>query len=159
MDQFDFKPLSDREHEKILEYIKLRIDEADPEKLRQAVFSIGWIEEGDELAEPLMLLVTEGKPEIAHIALEGLSQLESKYCEKPIARHIVDLFKRGDLAFREVRSECIRVLGKVGTRRSVSFLAEIIRNSSLATEEDKEAAVEALVSLAERRVRGISGVL
>jgi HEAT repeat protein len=159
MDSLNFKPLDKRERKEILEYIRSRIDEADPEKLRRAMLSMGWVEGVDELIEPLVILVTEGRPEVALAALSGLSQLESKYSEKPVARHIVNLFKRRDPAYSEVLLECIRVLGKVGTRRSVNFLAEIIRNPAPASEKDKEAAVEALISLAERRVRGVTETL
>ncbi|MEA1996582.1 MAG: HEAT repeat domain-containing protein [Gemmatimonadota bacterium] len=160
MDNFDFKPLGSGERKEIIEYIRSRIDDADPDSLRKAMLSMGWASEGaGELVEPLMLLLTEGRPEIALIALDGLAQLESKYCEKPLARHIVNLFKQADPACSEVRSECIRVLGKVGSKHCVSLLAELIRNPATASEEDKEAAVEALVSLAERKVRGITETL
>ena len=159
MDPLEFKPIGPGEQKKILEYIKSRIDEADPRKLREAILSMGWVEEAEELAEPLMMLVTDGSPEIALAALEGLSQLGIRESEKPLARHIVDLFKKGDPAFSRVRAECIRVLGKVGTKHCVGFLAEIVQRPKPVTGQDKEAAVEALVSLAERRIPGINDIL
>jgi len=159
MDPFDFKPLDEDGQEEILEYIKSRIDEADPDELRRAMLSMGWVEGREELVQPLLLLVREGKPKLALAALEGLSQLGVPDCEKPLARYIVDLFKKESPSRREVRYECIRVLGKVGTKHCVGFLAELIRNPAPATPEDKEAAVEALVSLAENRVPGIAKIL
>ncbi|OGG01242.1 MAG: hypothetical protein A3F83_15070 [Candidatus Glassbacteria bacterium RIFCSPLOWO2_12_FULL_58_11] len=159
MDPLEFKPLDNGSREAILEYIRSRIDEADPVKLRQAMLSLGWVEDREELAGPLMVLVTGGKPDVALAALDGLSLLGIRDCEKPLARHIVNLFKANESAYGAVRCECIRVLGKVGTRRCVPFLAELVRSAAPATDSDKEAAVEALVSLAERRARGISELL
>ena len=159
MDPLKFKPLDNGSREAILDYIQSRIDEADPVELRKALLSMGWVEDREELAGPLMVLVTGGRPDVALAALDGLSQLGIRDCEKPLARHIVNLFKADEPAYGAVRSECIRVLGKVGTRRCVPFLAELVRNPAPAAEPDREAAVEALVSLAERRVRGISELL
>jgi len=159
MDPLEFKPIEPEVRKKILDYIKSRIDEADPVKLREAVLSMGWVEDAEELAEPLMVLVTEGKPEVALAALEGLVQLGIRESEKPLASHIVELFKKNDPAYSQVREECIRVMGKVGTKHCVGFLAAIMQRPKPVTARDKEAAVEALVSLAERRVQGISGLL
>ena len=159
MDPLEFKPIGPEERKKILDYIKSRIDEADPGKLREAILSMGWVEDAEELAGPLMVLVTEGKPEIALAALEGLAQLGIRESEKPLASHIVELFKKDNPAYRQVRAECIRVMGKVGTKHCVGFLATIVQRPKPVTAQDKEAAVEALVSLAERRVRGISDLL
>ena len=50
------------------------------------------------------------------------------------------------------RAECIRVLGKVGAGNSVTFMSELIVNPAI-PEPDKEAAVEALVSLAEGQLQ------
>ena len=159
MDPLEFKPMGPEQRKKILDYIKSRIDEADPGKLREAILSMGWVEDAEELAGPLMVLVTEGKPEVALAALEGLAQLGIRESEKPLAGHIVELFKKDDPAYRQVRSECIRVMGKVGTKHCVGFLATIVQRPKPVTASDKEAAVEALVSLAERRVQGISDLL
>ncbi|MFH1068309.1 MAG: HEAT repeat domain-containing protein [Candidatus Glassbacteria bacterium] len=159
MDPLDFKPLGKEARDEILEYIRSRIDEADPERLRQAVQSLGWIESASELAGPLLLLVREGRPAVALAALEGLAQIGARESEKPLARFILDLFKRNAAGYEEVRAEGIRTLGKIGTRRCMGFLAEIIRVPAPATDLDREAAVEALVSLAERRVRGIAELL
>ena len=159
MDPLEFKPIGPKERKEILDYIKSRIDDADPRKLREAILSMGWVEDAEELAGPLMVLVTEGKPEVALAALEGLVQLGIRASEKPLGRHIVDLFKRGDPAYSRVRTECIRVMGKVGTKHCVGFLTEIMKKSKPVTPEDKEAVVEALVSMAERRVHGISDIL
>ena len=159
MNPLEFKPIGHKARKEIIDYIKSRIDEADPRKLREALLSMGWVEDVEELAGPLMVLVTEGKPEVALAALEGLAQLGIRASEKPLARHIVDLFKRGDPAYSRVRAECIRVMGKVGTKHCVGFMAEIVKKPKPVTPEDKEAAVEALVSMAERRVHGISNIL
>lgn len=159
MDPLEFKPIGPKERKEILDYIKSRIDDADPRKLREAILSMGWVEDAEELAGPLMVLVTEGKPEVALAALEGLAQLGIRASEKPLGRHIVGLFKRGDPAYSRVRAECIRVMGKVGTKHCVGFLTEIMKKSKPVTPEDKEAVVEALVSMAERRVHGISDIL
>ena len=159
MEPLDFKPIGPEGRKEILDYIRSRIDEADPGKLREAILSMGWVEDAEELAGPLMILVGEGKPEVALVALEGLAQLGIRESEKPLARNIVNLFKKDDPAFSRVRAECIRVLGKVGTKHCVGFLAAIVQRPEPVTAEDKEAAVEALVSLAERRVKGISGLL
>lgn len=159
MDSLEFKPIEPEARKKILGYIKSRIDEADPGKLREAILSMGWVEDAEELAEPLMELITEGKPEIALAALEGLAQLGIRESEKPLARQIINLFKKEDPAYSKVRAECIRVLGKVGTKHCVGFLAAIVQRPEPVTPGDKEAAVEALVSLAERRIQGISDIL
>ncbi|HLA41528.1 MAG TPA: hypothetical protein VJ417_16115 [Candidatus Glassbacteria bacterium] len=159
MDPLDFKPLGQQAEDEILEYIRSRIDEADPDKLHQAVMSLGWIENAAELAGPLMVLVQDGRPAVALAALEGLAHIGAREAEKPLARFVLNLFKRNAAAYEQVRTEGIRVLGKVGSRRCVEFLAEIIRVPAPATDRDKEAAVEALVSLAERRVRGIGELL
>ena len=71
MDSLNFKPLDKRERKEILEYIRSRIDKADPEKLRRAMLSMGWVEGVDELIEPLVILVTEGRPEVALAATQG----------------------------------------------------------------------------------------
>lgn len=151
MDSTDFKPLSEKNRAKILEIIKSRLDEVDATRLRQAMLSMDWLEGTKELVEPLMQLVTNGSPDVALAALEGLSRLRVKESENPLARHIVNLFKNTKPERAELRAECIRVLGKVGTSRSVDFLTELAINPA-ATETDAEAAVEALVSLAENRV-------
>jgi len=151
MDSMDFKPLSEKNRAKILEIIKSRLDEVDPIRLRQAMLSMDWLEGTEELVEPLMQLVTNGSPDVALAALEGLSRLKVKESEHPLARHIVTLFKNTEPERAELRAECIRVLGKVGTSRSVDFLTELAINPR-ATEADAEAAVEALVSLAENQV-------
>jgi hypothetical protein len=151
MDSMDFKPLSENKRAEILEIIKSRLDEVDPTRLRQAMLSMDWLEGTKELVKPLMQLVTNGSPDVALAALEGLSRLRVKESEHPLARHIVNLLKNPRPERAELRAECIRVLGKVGTSRSVDFLTELVINPA-ATEADAEAAVEALVSLAENRV-------
>ena len=154
MDSMDFKSLSKKERTELLKIMKSRLKEVDADRLRRAMLSMGWLEGTKELVEPLMLLVTDGSPDAALAALEGLSRQRVKESEQPLARHIVNLLKSSEPEREEVRTECIRVLGKVGTGSSVDFMAELVVNPA-ATDKDAEAAVEALVSLAEGRVKAV----
>jgi len=158
MDSMSFKPLSKKKRVELLKIIKKRIHEADADGLRRAMLSVSWLKGAKELVEPLMQLITDGAPEVALAALEGLSELGASESEHLLARHIVELFKKPGPERAQVRAECIRVLGKVGTGTSVDFLAELIVNP-VVTETDAEAAVEALVSLAESRLEAVSGKL
>ncbi len=154
MDSMDFKSLSKKERTKLLKNMKSRLKEVDAERLRRAMLSMGWLEGTKELIEPLMQLVTDGSQDVALAALEGLSRLRVKESEHPLARHIVSLLKSSEQECEEVRHECIRVLGKVGTESSVDFMAELVVNPAT-TDNDAEAAVEAMVSLAEGRVKAV----
>ncbi|MBN2288211.1 MAG: HEAT repeat domain-containing protein [Candidatus Glassbacteria bacterium] len=158
MDSMDFRPLSEEKTAEILRIIKLRLDQADAEGLRRAMLSVGWLEGASELVEPLMELVTGGTPELALAALEGLSRLRVKEAEQPLAGHIVKLFRNPGPGQEGIRTECIHVLGKVGGESSVGFMAELVVNPA-ATEREREAAVEALVSLAEGSLEPVYGKL
>jgi HEAT repeat protein len=154
MDSLDFKPLPEKKKEEILKIIKSRINEADADGLKKAMLSMDWLEGHKELVEPLMQLVKEGSPDVAMAALEGLARLNVPECETPLAEYVVALFKNPVPERMELRAECIRVLGKVGTGNSVTLMAELIENPAV-PEPDKEAAVEALVSLAEGRLKTV----
>ena len=154
MDSMDFKSLSKKERTELLKIMKSHLKEVDADRLRRAMLSMGWLEGTKELVDPLMQLVADGSPDVALAALEGLSRLRVKESEQPLARHIVNLLKSSEPECEEVRTECIRVLGKVGTGSSVDFMAELVVNPA-ATDKDAEAAVEALVSLAEGRVKAV----
>ncbi|MEA2063130.1 MAG: HEAT repeat domain-containing protein [Gemmatimonadota bacterium] len=142
----DFKTLSKKKKAEVLEIIKSHLKQADADGLRRAMLSAGWLEGAGELVDPLMQLVCNGTGEVALAALEGLSSVRAAGSEQPIASYIMSQFKDPVPGREEVRAECIRVLGKVGTGRSVDFLAEVVVNPA-ATGQDREAAVEALVSL------------
>ncbi len=160
MDPLEFKARSKEEQQAILEYIRSRIGEADPEALRKALLSVEWVgQEAGRLVEPLLLLLREGRPELVLVALEGLARLEASQSEEPLARWILERYKADDPAFREARREAIRNLGQVGAHASVVFLFELARNPVPASLEDKEAAVEALVGLADRGVLGVESRL
>lgn len=152
MDPMEFKPLEPGKRKLILDSIRERIHEADPEGLARVLPSFEWVDkkEAGALAEPLLLMVGEGGPELALVALDGLARLEAPEAEKPLGRLIVEQFKAGDSASAEVRRESIRTLGKLGTVACADFLVEIISSAGPADAHDREAAVEALTSLALR---------
>jgi HEAT repeat protein len=159
MEPLEFKPISDEDRRRILEHIKSNLKGTDSRKLRRVLLSTDWVARSAELAEPLLALVREGGPKIALAALEGLARLGSEKCEGPLAAHIRALFVRNKPSGAALRAECIRVLGRVGTKESVPFLAGLIRDPGPASEEEREAAVEALVTLAQKPVKGVAAVL
>ncbi|MFC1544742.1 HEAT repeat domain-containing protein [Gemmatimonadota bacterium] len=155
MDSFDFKPLEQDKQEEIVERLRSQIEGEDLEAVKRAVIGLGWLEGGDEFVEPLLKLATGGSPELAAAALEGLGRIGSPASEQPLARLVLELFHRDEARYAEVRAEAIRVLGKVGGKGSTRFLAELIRKQAPASPLDREAAVEALVSLADNGVAGM----
>lgn len=155
MEQFDFKPLEQDKQDEIVERLRKQLEGADLDAVRRAVLGLGWLENGMEFVDPLLKLAAGDNPELAEIALEGLARIGSPASEQPLARLVLELFRNNDKRFHGVRAEVIRTLGKVGGKGSPLFLAELIRNPAPGNALDKEAAVEALVSLADRGVQGI----
>jgi HEAT repeat protein len=159
MEPFDFKPLEQDKQDEIIERLRKQLEGEDIEAVRRAVLGLGWIDGGVEFVEPLLKLAAGDNTELAQVALEGLGRIGSPAAEQPIARLVLELYKRNEEKFSGVRAEAIRVLGKVGAQDSPRFLAELVRNPAPGTPSDREAAVEALVSLADRGVKGIAELI
>ena len=159
LEPFDFKPMEKEKQVEIAGRILEQLESGDPEAVRRAVLGLGWLDSGEELLEPLLKLAAGDNPEIAATALDGIAGTGSGKAEEPLARLVLELFRRDDQSFRPVRAGAIRSLGKVGGGESSKFLAELINKPAPATLADKEAAVEALVSLADRGVDGVTKLL
>lgn len=160
MDPLDFKPMESESRRQILEFIRSRLKEADPRKLRRALLSLDWVERPGTLAAPLMELVRGGDEDLSLVALEGLSRLESIEAERELSGFLRELFEDESPGRESLREECVRVLGKVGSDGSIEMLAGVIRGRFPAsTREDCLAAVEGLVSLGVRGRAGAAPVL
>jgi len=159
MEPFDFKPLEQDKQDEIVERIEAQLAGSDPESVRRAVLGLGWLESGEDFVEPLLKLAGSNMAELAQISLEGLARIGSARAEEPLARLVLDQFRNPKPGHMEVRAEAIRCLGKVGGKNSILFLKELIANPAPANEMDKEAAVEAMVSLADKGVDGVADIL
>ncbi len=159
MEPFDFKPLERDKQDEIVKMIEAQLADGDPEAVRRAVLGLDWLESGEEFVEPLLGLAASDNAELAKLALEGLARIGSPRAEQPLARLVLELISHRRPGHDEVRAEAIRCLGKVGGRQCPRFLEELIVNPAPASDEDREAAVEALVSLADRGVEGVVDVI
>lgn len=159
MEPFDFKPLEQDKQDEIVERLEAQLAGSDPEAVRRAVLSLGWLESGEEFVEPLLKLAASDKAELAKIALEGLARIGSTRAAEPLARLVLELIRHSRPGHDEVRAEAIRCLGKVGDEQCTRFLEELIANPTPASDGDREAAVEALVSLADRGVDGVADII
>ncbi len=159
MEPFDFKPLERDKQDEIVQRIEAQLAGDDPEAVRRAVLGLDWLESGEEFVEPLLRLAASDNAELAKIALEGLARIGSTRAEQPLARLVLELISHSRPGHDEVRAEAIRCLGKVGGRQCPRFLEELIANPAPASDGDREAAVEALVSLADRGVEGVADII
>ncbi len=159
LEPFDFKPLEQDKQDEIVERIEAQLAGGDSESVRRAVLGLGWLESGEDFVEPLLKLAASEMAELAQIALEGLARIGSNRAEEPLARLVLEQFRSPKPGHDEVRAEAIRCMGKVGGKNSVLFLKELIANPAPANEMDKEAAVEAFVSLADKNVDGVADII
>ncbi len=159
MEPFDFKPLEQDKQDEIVERIEAQLAGSDPESVRRAVLGLGWLESGEDFVEPLLKLAGSDMAELAQLALEGLARVGGAKAEEPLARLVLEQFRSPKPGHDEVRAEAIRCMGKVGGKNSVLFLEQLIANPAPANEMDKEAAVEAFVSLADKGVDGVADIL
>ncbi len=159
MDPLDFKPMDGEERERILEFIRGSLSQADPDRLRRAVLSLDWVESGPHLSAPLMQLVQHGSPELAQIALDGLARLEAFEVEAELLVLVDNLTGRSGTEPNTLRLEVMRTLGKLGREKSVEKLAAVVLDPAPERAEDRLAAVEGLVSLGVREIPAVAAVL
>ena len=156
MDPLKFKtlPLDDRERIR-LEILALAAS-GKPEDIRKVALSIEWMDNPAEVIELLLKALRSSNTELALAAADGIAETGDKAAEKPLAEMVVQLFK---VPAPDLRAAVISALGKCGSKDSVSFLTELIKSPAPASTADKEAAVEALFSLADRKISEASTAL
>ncbi len=159
MEPFDFKPLEQDKQDELVQKIEEQLAASDPEAVRRAVLGLDWLESGEDFVEPLLKLAASDNPLLVKIALEGLARIGSTRAEKPLAGLVLEQFRSARAGHDEVRAEAIRCLGKVGSKQCSQFLEELVVNPAPANEMDREAAVEALVSLADRGEEGVLDII
>ena len=156
MDPLKFKTLSLEDRERIRNEILALAASDRPEEVRKVAQSVEWLDKPDVIIAPLLKCLHSSDSELALAAVDSIAATGAKTAEKPLAEMVVELFKK---PVPELRVEVIAALGKCGSKDSVSFLMELIKSPAPASTADKEAAVEALFSLADRKIAEASTAL
>lgn len=156
MDPLKFKTLPPEDRERIRNEILALASSERPEDIKKVALSIEWMDNPAEVIDLLLKALRSSDTELALAAVDGISGIGDKVAEKPLAEMVVELFKT---PAPELRTAVIAALGKCGSRDSVSFLMELIKSPAPASTADKEAAVEALFSLADRKIAEASTAL